>query len=150
MQITDRSPPRSQAVQTTPPANQQLYLWKGFVWIKPASAWLPSVSSDGSSWQKGKNSNKNFKEIADLLFITKGLTWWLFNLTARTFDDNQQFNFFLNLDFFFSLFCVKHQSQLKIAKRWMLEGRIVPITAFFFFYNVKLKVKTKLIRWGYL
>lgn len=58
--------------------------------------------SDGSTWQKGKNSSKNFKEIADLLFITKGLTRWLFNLTARTFDDNQQFNFFLNLDFFFS------------------------------------------------
>ena len=68
---------------------------------EPACACLTNTSSDASSWQKEKNSNKNFKEIAHLLFITEGLTRWLSNLTARTFYDNQQFNFFLNLDFFF-------------------------------------------------
>ena len=96
---------------------------------EPACACLTNIPSDASNWQKEKNSNKNFKEIADLLFITEGLTRWLSNLTARTFDDNQQFNFFLNLDFFFS---PQHQSQLKIAEGWMLEGRILPITAFLF------------------
>ena len=70
---------------------------------EPACVCLTNTSSDASNWQKEKSSNKNFKEIADLLFITEGLTRWLSNLTARTFDDNQQFNFFLNLDFFFSL-----------------------------------------------
>lgn len=91
---------------------------------------------------------KNFKEIADLLFITEGLTWWLSNLTARTFDDNQQFNFFLNLDFFF------FPSTPKPAKNsWEVNVRrenFTDYSFFFFFFSVKVKVKTKLIRRGYL
>ena len=103
--------------------------------VYPACASLTNPSSDGSSPQKGKNLNKNFKEIADLLFITKGLTQWLIHLTARTSDDNQQFNFFLNLDFFF-LFL--HQTPKPAKNSWALNVRGENCTdyrlLFFFFF----------------